>query len=762
MLGLMALPLALYLFRNLPDRGYAFSKAIGLLVLGYLLWLSGSLGVLSNTRTSIFVLLGLMAVASGLLFLRRRQEFLLSLRRLLPYVLAAEVLFAALFAGLALLRAYTPGIYHTEQPMDFAFLNATYRSRTFPPVDPWLSGHSISYYYFGYLLSATVSKLTGIAPASAYNLSLAMFFALSGVGAFGLVFNLVRWLKSSWRGAIASGVAAAFLLLVASNLEGALEMAYARGWGSPRFWESLGISGLNAPYSSTEWFPTGNWWWWRATRILDGGNSISEFPFFSFMLGDMHPHVMALPFALVALGMGFNIFSEPSPLRLRSHLILLAALAWLLGGLAFINTWDFPTYLAISLGLIGLQCYSIPLKKGQGFPLRRFLFFAGLLLAGSVGLYLPYYLSARGLFAQGVLPVVTQGSSMFHLLLIWGLFLFVCLSFLGTQVGGLRREGELGWRRFLFASLPFLALLALWLAMAGVYIAVEDKGGASDLVRKTGQVAPWLALLALLLLLLRVRARRAREGKGDDSSLLASGLIFVAFLIIAGVELFFVLDVFGSRMNTVFKLYYQAWTLLALASAFGLYYVGRVWARPPGRWARGLWWGGVAILAAASLVYTAAAPWGKTGAFSGRPTLNGLSQLEAWEPERFKAIQWLNSNVEGTPVIVTAPNDEWNYSTILVSSATGLPTPLGWPDHERQWRGSYALFQDRRQDIETLYQTRDAGQASALLDKYAVSYVYVGPTERQKYPAESLAKFDALLEVAYSGPGVTIYRVRRG
>ncbi|MBI4297063.1 MAG: hypothetical protein HY676_00845 [Chloroflexi bacterium] len=758
-LGLVMLPFTFALFRNLPDRGYAFSKAVGLLTLGYLLWLAGSLHILPNTSLSIFLLLALLAAGSAFLLHRRVGDFLAIMRGQIGYILAAEAVFATFFLGWALLRAYTPSIAHTEQPMDFAFLNATYRSRYFPPLDPWLSGFSISYYYFGYLLSAMMSKLTGIAPAYGYNLALALFAALAALGAFGLVYNLVRRPDGSFRRAVAFGIVAAALLLVVSNLEGVLELIYARGWGPPRGWEILGISGLNAPYTSPHWYPAEHWWWWRATRILDGGSTISEFPFFSFMLGDLHPHVMALPFTLVTLGMGVNLFFEPAWARIRPHLPYLLALCLALGGLAFINVWDFPTYFVLILGLLLLRTY---LGARASFPWRRSLALFGIILAGSLVLYLPYYLTARGLFAKGILPAVTQESSPFQLFLIWGLFLFIALSFLGIQSGALRRAGALKVRGFLTSTYPFWALLGLWLAAATAYILVRGEGGGWDLMIKMGQVLPWLAILSLALFLIRARLRRAREGWGDDSSFMALLLLFLGFLIIAGVELFFVLDVFGNRMNTVFKLHYQAWTLLALASGFGLYYISHAWAGLGRSLGRGLWWAGLGLFLVASLAYTFAAPWTKTGAFAGPPTLNGLSQLEREEPEKYRAIQWLNENVSGAPVILTAPSNEWDYSAIMVSASTGLPTVLGWPDHELQWRGSRKLFLGRREDMDLIYATQDVALARQLLKKYSVRYIYVGPEERRRYGAESLAKFDAFLEVAYPSDGVTIYRVVEG
>jgi len=140
--------------------------------------------------------------------------------------------------------------------------------------------------------------------------------------------------------------------------------------------------------------------------------------------------------------------------------------------------------------------------------------------------------------------------------------------------------------------------------------------------------------------------------------------------------------------------------------------------------------------------------------------LDGAAHLHDSHPEDFAAIDWLNRNVEGTPVIVEAPADRgaaYRYEG-RVSAFTGLPTLLGWGGHQLQWRGNYDEPSRRESAIETLYSTSDWLRAYAVLDEYGVEYVYVGPVERERYPAAGLAKFAEMLDVVYDGEGVTIYR----
>src|SRR3990172_839810 len=213
-----------------------------------------------------------------------------------------------------------------------------------------LSGSGVSYYYFGYVSQAMLGKLAAVPTSVAYNLGLAGTAALAATAAFGLAYNLVslgRRVGATL--ALAVGGAGALLLTVLGNLEGVLEFAAANGVGSAAFFRSLGIKGLEAANESATWYPTEQssfWWWWRATRISPDGSSITEFPFFSFLLGDLHPHVMAIPFVLTVIGLGLVLWRSESPLSFnawRRQPAALLVVAVMLGGLGFLNTWDLPT-----------------------------------------------------------------------------------------------------------------------------------------------------------------------------------------------------------------------------------------------------------------------------------------------------------------------------------------------------------------------------------------------------------------------------------
>ncbi|MEI8165678.1 MAG: DUF2298 domain-containing protein, partial [Chloroflexales bacterium] len=195
LLGLAGLPLAGLLLRALPDRGYAHTKALGLLLTGYLAWLLAMFGLVPFGPLSLTV--ADMAVTGvGVWLTGGPRRALAAGRRFAqahwPTMLASEAVFLAALLVAVWMRAHDPVPWGTERPMDFAFFNAIQHTGLFPPNDPWLAGYSINYYYFGYLLMGAVAQLTGLAPTVAYNLSLALIFALTAQGVAGMIANLMR------------------------------------------------------------------------------------------------------------------------------------------------------------------------------------------------------------------------------------------------------------------------------------------------------------------------------------------------------------------------------------------------------------------------------------------------------------------------------------------------------------------------------------------------------------------------------------------
>ncbi len=863
LLGLIALPLTYVLFRRLPDRGLVFSKPLALLVGSYVLWILGLTHMVPNSQFTIIGILLALAIVSILVLRRKLPEIVAFIREHWPPLLAAELVFLGLFLLWIVVVSGSPAINHTEKPMDFAFLNSILQSTHFPPEDPWLAGHSISYYYFGHFMMAFLTKLTAIPSSVSYNLAVALIPALVGAAAFSLVYNLVRLSGGALRTAIPFALMAPLFIVLVSNLEGVMELVNARGWGSDGFWQWLSIKGLDAPnVADSGFFPDQHWWWWRATRVIDtvvdGASldyTITEFPFFSFLLGDLHPHVSSMPFLLLTLALGLNLFVSRERLGLswmRANLWETFAITLTLGSLAFINIWDFPIFAVILVVLVLMKGYG-----DWGGDLRGALVPSITLLvpvlAGAVVLFLPFYMTFSSQ-ASGIGAVGELGTRPVYFFLIWGLFLVVSGAYLLRQlwtVPGLRglHPGAIS-AVLVIILLPFL----MW---AGWRLIIDPfDGGFVDslgtVAARFGKVLPGLLIVALasysLILRVRFGGRQASAADGGTEFRFPSGPpqtnenafgpssgstgspradehspvlstskdepvlsgrqqeapqagssegnqgstetfvaeratafsllpLALAFYLIVGVELFYLVDLFGGRMNTVFKAYFQSWMFLAIASAYGLYYLhsrslpslktpfrllGRSVRAPGGKLratVRYGWLGLVVLLVLGSLYYPIGAALDRTED-GGNNTLDGLAFVRTGTPGEYEAIRWLRDEAPRGRIVEAVGDDYSEYGRI--SASTGLPTVLGWKFHEHQWRGSTAPFRGREEQVAQIYLSPDANQVRGLLDTYDIRYVYFGSRERTKYGSSHLGRFSSFLQPVFQRSGVVIYERLQG
>ena len=285
-------------------------------------------------------------------------------------------------------------------------------------------------------------------------------------------------------------------------------------------------------------------------------------------------------------------------------------------------------------------------------------------------------------------------------------------------------------------------------------------------------VVPGLALVALAGFSAMQRVRLKLDPAMAFPLLLAA----LAFYLLIGAELFYVVDQFGGgfrRMNTVFKTYYQAWLLLGIVGAYGLYYIWSVRSSVSsslklarylrvGRWT---WVGATAFLLLVSFYYPVGAVLDRTGLFQeghtlDDNTLDGLAFLNGPgenAPGEYAAIQWLRDDTPWGRITEAVGGDYSSFGR--VSSSTGLPTVLGWIGHEQQWRTSTASFQTRENDVRAIYSSADADEVRRLLESYDVRYVYLGSRERDTYGGENLANFTGFLRTAFEQDGVLIFEM---
>src|SRR3954454_5847828 len=340
--GLAAAPLTALLLGRLPGAGLGFSKLVGLLLVTWVVWMAASLGVVAYGVPLVIGVLVALGVA-GLLSAGRlrgvgkrleeagegRRATRLARIALPPgdtvrrrLFLGGEAVFAVAYALGVLLASYAPDVWNTEKPMDMGFISAINASAHFPPHDPWMSGETLNYYYLGHVMLAWPIRLLGLRPDAGYLLSWGLLLALTATAVYTFAGTLWAAAREALGdaaprgGPVAAGLMAVALVALLGNLAGV------RTW----------IKAANPPHDYA---------WFDPSRVIP--DTINEFPSFSFLLGDLHAHVLALPFTVLALAFALQVALRGP----RGDVIWRAVLEALtiglaLGALYAINSWSYP------------------------------------------------------------------------------------------------------------------------------------------------------------------------------------------------------------------------------------------------------------------------------------------------------------------------------------------------------------------------------------------------------------------------------------
>ena len=805
LLGWLTFPLAYRLFPALADRGYSLSRVAGLLIWGYFFWLFTSLGLTQNNIGGIlFGLLVLAGLSLSAFFFQKseienhKSEIFDWLKSNLRYILSVEILFLIAFAFLAFIRAGNPELNGTERPMELMFINSILRSPTFPPHDSWLSGYAISYYYFGYVITAMLAKLTNVPATIAHNLMTSLIFGLAAIGAYGILYNLLALLKPSTdahQSSIGLSFLAPLFLLLVSNFAGFLEVLHTRGifWNSnpSNFWTWLGIKELSdAPTLPLQWLPDRYLWWWRASRVISDSTLshnfieiIDEFPFFSFLLGDLHPHVLAIPFNLLAIAVALNLFLggwrgeiNLFGFRLQVSKSGFLFIALTLGGLAFLNTWDI-----LAAGILIVLAYVLFRVREDGWSWTRLedAFVLGLpLLFSAILLFLPFYFGFSSQ-AGGVLPNLVNPTRGAQLWVMFGPLFIPIFAYLAYVIWNKKQNANwklafasvlgltlflwaLSWLGGLFANATNPGYVQQYLSMQGVASISELFTAAS--LRRLSYIGGLLTMLALLVPAVAfLTAQHKLQDTDEERSSLTFHpssfvllLVFLASFLILAPEFIYLRDQFSSRMNTIFKFYYQAWIMFSIAAAFGVAVLLRN-LRGIADWAFRV---GLVVVLFMALTYPVLALANKTNNF--KPTfgwtLNDFERVQRENPGDAAAINWLKSAPDGNIVEAVGPNGGSYTGYARISEYTGLSTVLGWRGHESQWGRDEGELSTRDEDVKTIYTVTNWQTTLDLLKKYNVRYIYIGGLERSTYHIQE-DKFKQHLKQVYQLGDVTIYEV---
>ncbi|MCA9860287.1 MAG: hypothetical protein KC438_11220, partial [Thermomicrobiales bacterium] len=702
-------PAVRWLLGGLADRGASVARPAALLFVLWPTWFLAGSVKLPFTSAGIWITLAVLATISW--YWAYRNKWIE--RDWIRTLLIVEAVSLAAFALYVGLRGFTPELASTEKPMDLMFMMSGYRTDTIPPADSWMSGETINYYYLGYLIHGTLSRIVGVSPWTGYNLALATTASMAFVAAGGAAFNIVRRATTA-RLAWIAGALGALLVVVFGNMRAAIEFVRDPG----------GIWGV--------------WWWqsigWSSSRVVvDHGASqeqtINEFPWFSLLLGDLHPHLTALPFTLLALMIAVSVVLAGHKDDLnRQDWGRLVLSGMLVGALYPLNSLDLPTYLV-------LLCLAILVVGGW----RRTTLYR-ILVVGVAALiaWLPFtlrFVSFAGNpddLPQWVqdLPVLPkllttvgffsgERTSVSEFLTVFGLTWTVSVVYLGFRLWqysvahGRPNVPRWAWAVTILVLLVAIALPAPVVVLAGLPIAV----------------AIWLVL----------------NGRRNDqlSSVIPEALIACAFGLVFITEFFYVQDDFAGRYNTLFKVYYQVWVLLGIAVATAsvqlfVDFKGRVEIR-----AALAVFGVAGLLAGFAYPVIATAQWTEVSGPRDWRGLNSVAFMTTLSADDMAAIQWLYDHAQVDDVVVEAPGCSYTVNggipTSGAATMSGIPTIIGWGYHEVQWRGGQPELFDqigqRQADVAAIY----ANPQSDLVETYNATLLFVGSYERFGAPGCDIA-----------------------
>jgi YYY domain-containing protein len=734
--GVLFLPVTFRLFSQFFDKGYIFSRLIGLLFVGYAVFVLGTFRFAPFTNSTIIITAIILAAIFFFTLKPWWKTWFIIKNHWITFAIE-ELLFLTVLFTWAYVHSFAPDIHGLEKFMDFGFVNSLLRSEYFPPKDMWFTPYTINYYYFGHLLTALLTKVSGLPSYITFNLMLstvvASCFSFTFCIGANLYYNLVEAEKIPKLKLILSGILTACLVTLAGNLHILYGFFKPYNTDNPVPMWQLPFSPLTFPNSY--WYP-------NATRFIY--HTIHEFPIYSWTVADLHGHVLDIPFVLLCIAFLFSLLLIQNATDKKTtldqtfliHPVYLVFIGLLLAAMYMTNAWDGAIYwlLAVMTFIVvhGQKIELYKKKLGKNEPLsiikqnKRKSFSFPKLSAWQISWTRDIALSVLVITA-GLLLFATPYNLYFDTSAYnHGIGVICAPNFLTKigRIGPFLFEPDHCQRSYWWELLTLYGFFYFFVAAFGVFLYRTKRYAQTD-------------VFVVLLIILST------------------------FLIIIP-EFFYLKDIYPTyyRANTMFKLVFQAFIMLQICSAYIIVRMSVLmgFVRLKQRIIIYCFLIVSAFLVCMVMMYPYLAVNAYYDGFKTYEGLDGISYLKTLYPDDYLAIMWLNQNIQGQPVILEAQGDSYtDYARI--SANTGLPTVLGWTVHEWLWRGSYDVPAPRITDVQTMYNSTDVLYTKALLGKYNVQYVYVGTLEYQKYPHLDQQKFGQLGHIVYKHGATTIYKL---
>ena len=697
LMGFGFYPFTMILFGSFEDRGWIFSKTIAIAFCGYITFLFVSQQLQQLTSRRCIVISLILFGFCWVYFLGKEEHS----RPNLELMLLEEILFLGVLLMWTYICCFRPEAYGTEKFMDYGFLVSMERSLYLPAKDMWYGLAGINYYYGGQYFTVFLSKVAYLPVRYTYNLMRATIGAFAFVMPFSIVYHMLQAKLKEKANAVKWSLTGGAIAGAAVSLAGNVHYVLYGLFG-----DVFKLQGYES-----YWFPSSTRYIGHNPDVV-GDQCIHEFPSYSFVLGDLHAHMINIIFVLTIIGLLYcwvrNVkmteqkrleqklirweqqlhhpskFKEKNVLKSflsqNGHEAPLILAGGLIGLCKFTNYWDFIIYFTVT----AFVCVVIALFR---------------------------YYNRRG---RGIASVI------FHMAEVWLLSVLIplpfTLEFENTVTGvGLASYHTAPYQLAVLWGLP-TAIFILFM----IVVVIDVRRRYPDIQRYA-------------------KENNTNRGAGflyysseSDRFALVLGICALGLILIP--EIVYVRDIYEegySRANTMFKLTYQAYILFGIFMGYALV---RLFVTAKNFAVRilSLVLTGIFALTLGYFPYAVSCWFGDITDRSRFVGLDATTFIYSVYPEDAGAIDWLRTYVKDQPLVLEASGDSYS-DYCRVSAMTGLPTLEGWYVHEWLWRGNPADLDYKDADIRKIYEAEKPEDAQYLMARYGISYLFVGSCEHEKY-----------------------------
>ena len=824
--GIGVFPLTARIFGKFGTGGFIISQALGIILTSLVIW---TFTYMQITRFNLPCVIGVYAVIAaacwGIKPLRKAALAKLSEPVFVERAVLEETAFVVIFCLMCYFKGFLSEINGQEKYMDYGFILSMLRNDTLPAKDMWLSGNSINYYYFGQFLWALVIKCSMIKPAIAYNIAMCTATALP----FAMAFSFGTMLIET---AIQHGFHDS---PIPKYLGGTLTAFAVSIWGNSHsfFYDPDSIGNNIVPVFAKLGCEVGdykNFFYPDSTRYIGynpkitnaGGDfTIEEFPFYSYLIGDLHAHVISMMIVLViaCLMLAFiNSAAYPNgaEMKLKRTLanlkpggrlaeefkvtltlpFILSAV--LLGVAQMTNYWDFLFYfIFISMAslIVNVRISKVftDLWGAIYFVMNTAFILSFYLLGGSDPLLLISLEAILMVFAYlfsvldpcALTRTSFQMSFMFTVAHVAALPFNLKFDMISNSLSRVINNSTVYQLFILWGTHVIIGVVFfIWVLVTKNYRLSGGKGKAApsgDVVTEDMNHNGWTNPVQKFF------------GTRNIADVFVCGIVVVGIMFIIAPEIFYVKDIYTDgylRSNTMFKFTFAAFIMLSEAMCYAatrlIWFVNK----------KGLYSTPALITGFVSIIlmvipghYPLAALQQRNDGLS-YTGLDGTTYIETHQSPDFyeeyggnltsylKAAEWFNENVKGSPVICEGYGDSYT-DRCIISAYTGLPTVFGWQTHEWLWRyGSivdketaktvedpedlvlHKLIYPRQSDIDTIYESEDPELIRSVINKYDVRYIVLGGLEFSQFDGDNTDLFyDMFGEPVFTYEDLLIFKV---